>query len=127
MMDELSEIRERHQSDEDGTAQPWPHCRYCHQQWPCDVARLIAAAKHAGLRIGPAKTTKVYLAWDDTDYYGPNALEPFVHATLAGAQRAIEQRATRTLPEWKWEQRPHNCGFWEWGPLYYVQEVEVQP
>jgi hypothetical protein len=65
---------------------------------------------------------KVYLAWDEGDYYGPDALPDFVHSTFEGAARACASRAGRELT---WSPKGRFGDYRCLDRDYRVEEVEV--
>lgn len=65
---------------------------------------------------------KVYLAWNDGDYYGPNPVGNLVYLTLEGAMAACTGESyCRKGGTWKSDGK----GSWEYSAdSYSVQEVE---
>lgn len=70
---------------------------------------------------------KVYLAWDDGDYYGPHPVGNLVYATSGGAAKAVDDefhrgKHTRTkLTYKKLSDTVVTCN----EGSYYIEEVEV--
>jgi hypothetical protein len=68
---------------------------------------------------------KVYLAWNDGDYYGPDPVGNLVYASLEAAQHACEAETYfRKAGAWVARKDGH---LWHYDrDNYYVEEVEVE-
>ena len=73
-----------------------------------------------------SSTAKVYLAWNDGDYYGPHPVGNLVYATLEAAKRACEAEPyCRKGGEWKSDVVG---GRWDYSiDSYSIEEVEPEP
>lgn len=72
---------------------------------------------------------KVYLAWNDGDYYGPHPVGNLVYATLDAAKRAVESEKYCTKGgQWK-QRKQYGAEPPSWGytaDSYYIEEVEPE-